>query len=84
MKQKFWMYPCPGNKVIFVNKENTGHVDCIGTVEFDVQPPVIKEVVKEKEAYCRKYSASNIIEASANIPLDAYDVKVTYKQKVPV
>lgn len=85
MKQKLYVYT-QGDKsgVYFKNKELVNYYNnevFIGTVELDVQPPekeVVVAVPLESTLYTRHQTVW------ADVPLDCYDVKLTYKQKVPV
>jgi hypothetical protein len=78
MKQTFYVHEYDNGDIIFSSKPDW--TKPIGTVELDVQP-IKKEVEKVIDANCIEDSTLHYVRVNQRIPVNAYNVKVTYTIK---
>ena len=80
MKQTFYLQKRFDGEINLSHKEQLNNNTAIGTVELDVQP-IKKEVEKVIDANCIEDSTLHYVRVNQRIPLNAYNVKVTYTVK---
>ena len=80
MKQTFYLYSEPDGGILFSDRSYIKGLCFMGKTELDVQP-IKKEVEKVIDANCIEDSTLHYIRVNQRIPLNAYNVKVTYTVK---
>lgn len=80
MKQTFYLQEYSDGSMLLSKKEACGARSLIGTITLDVEP-IKKEVEKVIDANCIEDSTLHYVRVNQRIPLNAYNVKVTYTVK---
>ena len=80
MKQTFYLRGGSNGDIWISNRKEFYCGGTIGTIELDVEP-IQKEVEKVIDANCIEDSTLHYVRVNQRIPLNAYNVKVTYTVK---
>ena len=80
MKQTFYLHRFNDGDMFISKNENREFSTAIGTITLDVEP-IKKEVEKVIDANCIEDSTLHYVRVNQRIPLNAYNVKVTYTVK---
>lgn len=80
MKQTFYLHRFTDGDMFISKRENREHSTAIGTITLDVEP-VKREVEKVIQVTSLAPINPKAKWVNENVPIDAYDVKVTYKIK---
>jgi hypothetical protein len=79
MKQTFYVYELCDGEIRLSSKKRSLRMEN-GTITLDVEP-IRKEVEKVIDANCIEDSTLHYVRVNQRIPLNAYNVKVTYTVK---
>jgi hypothetical protein len=80
MKQTFYVHQYSDGQLCFYSENKSIKLPQIGTITLDVQP-IKKEVEKVIDANCIEDSTLHYVRVNQRIPVNAYNVKVTYTVK---
>jgi hypothetical protein len=80
MKQTFYLHRWSNGDVLISDRSYIKGLCFMGKTELDVQP-IKKEVEKVIDANCIEDSTLHYVRVNQRIPLNAYNVKVTYTVK---
>jgi hypothetical protein len=80
MKQTFYLHRWSNGDVLFSDRSYIKGLCFMGKTELDVQP-IKKEVEKVIDANCIEDSTLHYVRVNQRIPVNAYNVKVTYTVK---
>jgi hypothetical protein len=80
MKQTFYLQEYNNGDILFTRNGERGELTGIGTITLDVEP-IKKEVEKVIDANCIEDSTLHYVRVNQRIPVNAYNVKVTYTVK---
>ena len=80
MKKMLFVHQYSNGDTILSARERICGANAVGTIELDVQP-IKKEVEKVIDANCIEDSTLHYVRVNQRIPLNAYNVKVTYTVK---
>jgi hypothetical protein len=80
MKQTFYLHRWSNGDVLISDRSYIKGLCFMGKTELDVQP-IKKEVEKVIDANCIEDSTLHYVRVNQRIPVNAYNVKVTYTVK---